>query len=67
MSLGRASSMRADEFFGDDAFTEVVKGQRRIADRFAVAERVQRLSEQLMPTLDRANRMMIRNLKAIKE
>jgi hypothetical protein len=55
------------EFFGDDAFTEVVKGQRRIADRFAVAERVQRLSEQLMPTLDRANRMMIRNLKAIKE
>jgi len=50
------------EFFGDDAFTEVVKGQRRIADRFAVAERVQRLSEQLMPTLDRANRMMIRNL-----
>jgi hypothetical protein len=59
--------MRADEFFGDDASTEVVKGQRRIADRFAVAERVQRLSEQLMPTLDRANRMMIRNLKAIKE
>jgi len=50
-----------------DAFTEVVKGQRRIADRVAVAERVQRLSEQLMPTLDRANRMMIRNLKAIKE
>lgn len=44
--------MRADEFFGDDAFTEVVKGQRRIADRFAVAERVQRLNEQLMPTLD---------------
>jgi hypothetical protein len=55
------------EFFGDDAFTEMVKGQRRVADRFAVAERVQRLGEQLMPILDRANRMMIRNLKAIKE
>jgi hypothetical protein len=55
------------EFFGDDAFTEVVKGQRRIADRFAVAEGAQRLSEQLMPVFDRANRMMIRNLKAIKE
>jgi hypothetical protein len=55
------------EFFGDDAFTEVVKGQRRVADRFAVAERVQRLGEQLMPILDRTNRMMIRNLKAIKE
>jgi hypothetical protein len=55
------------EFFGDDAFTEVVRGQRRVADRFAVAERVQRLSEQLMPVFDRTNRMMIRNLKAIKE
>src|SRR4030095_15461264 len=55
------------EFFGDDAFTEVVKGQRRVADRFAVAERVQRISEQLMPAFDRANRMMIRNFKAIKE
>ncbi len=55
------------EFFGDDAFTEVVNGQRRIADRFAVSERVRRLGEQLMPVLDRANRMMIRNLKAIKE
>jgi hypothetical protein len=55
------------EFFGDDAFTEVVKGQRRVADRFAVAERMQRLGEQLMPILDRINRMMIRNLKAIKE
>ena len=28
---------------------------------------MQRLGEQLMPILDRANRMMIRNLKAIKE
>ena len=65
--IGDSAVRIEHEFFGDDAFTEVVKGQRRIADRFAVAERVQRLSEQLMPTLDRANRMMIRNLKAIKE
>jgi hypothetical protein len=39
----------------------------RRTDRFAVEDRVRRLSEQLMPLFDRANRMMIRNLKAIKE
>jgi hypothetical protein len=35
VSLGRASSMRADEFFGDDAFMEVVKASvgLRIASR----------------------------------
>src|SRR5262245_4171691 len=33
----------------------------------AVKERVRQLGEQLMPLLDRANRMVIRNLKAIKE
>jgi hypothetical protein len=38
-----------------------------LRDRFAVAERVQRLGEQLMPILDRTTRMMIRNLKAIKK
>ena len=55
------------EFFGDDAFTKMAQKGRRSADRFAVEDRVRRLSEQLMPLLDRANRMMIRNLKAIKE
>jgi hypothetical protein len=64
---GDLASRIEHEFFGDDAFTKLVNGQRSIADRFAVAERVQRLSEQLMPVFDRANRMMIRNLKAIKE
>jgi hypothetical protein len=33
----------------------------------AVQERVRRVGEQLMPLFDRANRMVIRNLKAIKE
>ena len=55
------------EFFGDDAFTEMAKERFRRADRLAVEEPVRRLSEQLMPIFDRANRMMIRNLKAIKE
>jgi hypothetical protein len=55
------------EFFGDDAFTEMARKGHRRADRFAVEDRVRQLSEQLMPLSDRANRMMIRNLKAIKE
>jgi hypothetical protein len=55
------------EFFGDDAFTEMARKGFRRADRFAVEERVRQLSEQLMPLFDRANRMIIRNLKAIKE
>ncbi len=37
------------EFFGDDAFTELVNERRRVADRFAVAERLRQLSEQLIP------------------
>jgi hypothetical protein len=55
------------EFFGDDAFTEMARKGHRRADRFAVEDRVRQLSEQLMSLSDRANRMMIRNLKAIKE
>ena len=55
------------EFFGDNAFTDLVNGQPRIADRLAVSERVRRLSEQLMPALDRASRMVIRTVKAVKE
>jgi hypothetical protein len=55
------------EFFGDDAFTEMARKGHRRADRFAVEDRVRRLTEQLMPLLDRTNRMLIRNLKAIKE
>jgi len=55
------------EFFGQDALAE--NGQRpgRRRGRFSVEEDVRRLSEQLMPLSDRANRMFIRNLKAIKE
>jgi hypothetical protein len=32
-----------------------------------VEDRLKRLGEQLLPLLDRANKMMVRNLKAIKE
>jgi hypothetical protein len=58
------------EFFADGAFGEVVEMVRQTSrrrGRLLVEERVQRIAEQLMPLLDRANRTMIRNLKAIKE
>jgi hypothetical protein len=42
------------------------EGHRR-TNRFAVEDRVRRLSEQLIPLFDGANRMLNRNLKAIKE
>src|SRR6266849_3376781 len=56
------------QFFGQDALAE--NGQRpamRPGRLFSVEEDVRRLSEQFIPLLDRANRMLIRNLKAIKE
>jgi hypothetical protein len=55
------------EFFGQDALAENGRRPVRRPGRFSVEEDVRRLSEQLMPLLDRANRMVIRNLKAIKE
>jgi hypothetical protein len=55
------------EFFGDDAFTKMAREGHRRTNRFAVEDQVRRLSEQLMPLFDRANRTLIRNLKAIKE
>jgi hypothetical protein len=55
------------EFFGQDALAENGQRRGRRPGRFSVEEDVRRLSEQLMPLLDRANRMLIRNLQAIKE
>jgi hypothetical protein len=56
------------QFFGQDALAENrQRPGRRPGRRFSVEEDVRRLSEQLMPLSDRANRMLIRNLKAIKE
>src|SRR6266852_3181331 len=55
------------QFFGQDALAETGQRPGRRRGRFSVEEDVRRLSEQLMPLLDRATRMFIRNLKAIKE
>ena len=55
------------QFFGQDAFAAEGEDRTRPGKRRAVDDHVRRLGEQLMPLLDRTNRMMIRNLKAIKE
>ena len=63
--MGDLALLIEHEFFGQDSPTP--KGQRRVGHGLAVEEQVRRLGEQLMPLSDRANRMFIRNLKAIKE
>ena len=55
------------KFFGQDAFAPNGQERLRPGARRAVDDQVRRLPEQLMPLADRANRMFIRNLKAIKE
>ena len=59
--IGDLSLYIEHEFFGEGAFAA-----NRAQER-AVEERAQRLGDQLMPLFDRANRTLIRNLKAIKE
>src|SRR5262249_44779551 len=49
------------EFFG----TPTAATDRR--QERAIEERMRRMSEQLMPLFERANRMLIRNLQAIKD
>ena len=55
------------QFFGQDAFAAEGEERARPEKRRSVDDHVRRLGEQLMPLLDRTNRMFIRNLKAIKE
>jgi hypothetical protein len=55
------------QFFGQDAFATNGQERGRPGGRRAGEDLVRRLGEQLLPLSDRANRMFIRNLKAIKE
>jgi len=69
--IGNLSSKIEGEFFGTDGLSVSVKGQSKSAfgmkiDGLHVAEIVERLGEQLLPLLDRSNRMMLRNLKALQ-
>jgi len=67
--IGNFAAQLEAEFFGHEkTLTAKVKGYYG-ADRvrgLTVEEIVQRMAEQLMPLLDRSNRMMLRNLKALQ-
>jgi hypothetical protein len=55
------------EFFGVDAPSARFDGRYGKATGLVVEERLKRLGEQLLPLQERANRMMLRNLKALAD
>ena len=68
--IGDLAVAAEEEFFGRASLTAKLDrryGRNATVRGLRVEEIVQRLSEQLMPLLDRSNRMMLRNLKALKE
>ena len=68
--IGNLAVAAEEEMFGRAALTAKLDrryGRNATVRGLRVEEIVQRLSEQLMPLLDRSNRMMLRNLKALKE
>jgi hypothetical protein len=70
--IGDLSQWLESEFFRKDGLMirqqEFGKGRRDLKVRgLRVEEIVERLAERLMPLLDRSNRMMLRNLKALQD
>jgi hypothetical protein len=69
--IGNFSTMLEGDFFRKEGLSVIVDGQSRSAwntkvKGLRVIELAERLGEQLMPLLDRSNRMMLRNLKALQ-
>ena len=68
--IGNLAVAAEGEMFGGASLTAKLKGEygRDATVRgLGVEDLVERLSEKLMPLLDRSNRIMLRNLKALKE
>jgi hypothetical protein len=68
--VGNLATEIESEFFGTDGMSVVVDGKRRSTwdvkiKGLRVVEIIDRLGEQILPLLDRSNRMMIRNLQAL--
>jgi hypothetical protein len=68
--VGNLAGQLEAECFGTEGLSVVVDGKRRSTydvriKGLRVVEIMDRLSEQILPLLDRSNRMMIRNLKAL--
>lgn len=69
--IGNLQGEIESEVFGTDGMHVVVDGKRRSTwdvkvKGLRVVELLDRLGEQILPLLDRSNRMMIRNLKALE-
>ena len=68
--IGNLAVAAEGELFGTASLTAKVEGQygpNATVRGLRAEELAERLSEQLMPLLDRSNRIMLRNLKALKE
>jgi hypothetical protein len=55
------------EFFGEDGPSARFKAQSGRVDGLVVEAQLERLAEELLPLQERANRMLVRNLKALAE
>lgn len=68
--IGNLALLIESEFFSKESPTATFTGKYGYGagdvQGLRVEEHVQRIGEQLLPLLDRANRLMLRNLKALK-
>jgi hypothetical protein len=55
------------EFFGEDGPTARFEARHGRVDGLVVERQLERLAEELLPLQERANRMLLRNLKALAE
>jgi hypothetical protein len=68
--VGNIAAAAETEFFGHSSFAAKLDrqhGKDATSRGLRAEELVQRMAEQLMPLLDRSNKMMLRNLKALRE
>jgi hypothetical protein len=69
--IGNLQGQIESEVFGTEGMRVVVDGKKRSTwdvkvKGLQVVELLDRLGEQILPLLDRSNRMMLRNLKALE-
>lgn len=67
--IGDAAMLTEHAFFGQEGPSVQLRqrfGREQVAG-LAAEERIERLTERLLPLLDRANRLVIRNLKAMQD
>jgi len=65
--IGNLALRIEHELFGQESPTAAFGRRNGRASGLVVEDQLERLAEQLLPLLDRGNRMVIRNLKAMKE